>query len=83
MGKLIPFPVKNWNNTPEGFIQEACEKILSGEVKAEKIALVVQSSDGYVLTGYYNCGVADKQYLASHIQVDAMWGVVKENRDQL
>lgn len=83
LSKVIPFPMSKGVKTPEEFVGELYEKIASGEVVVDKIAVVMQSPEGYVMTGYLNCDVGDKQLLASHIQVDAMWGIVKANKDQL
>lgn len=79
MSKVIPFPLEKGIETPEDFVQDFLHKIRSGVVTPRKIAIAMECEEGYVMTGYFDCDVADKQNLASHIQVDIMWEVVKSN----
>ena len=70
MGKVLHLPsfedkVK-WANQVYDAIME----------RGEKVAVIIQTPD-MVETGYFGCGVIDKQVLLGHIQVDVMHDVMR------
>ena len=65
---------------------EDCVKNLYERNKESRIvsaAIITQSEDRLVLTGYYNCDAQDKAIFAHNIQADAMLDVVCNNADKV
>ena len=76
MAKIIPFP------KPQDGLVALLEELTNEarEGKIEKLAMAMTSpSDSTIATAYHNVDVVDMQYLASHIQVDAMNEIVRVN----
>ena len=62
-------------------IEEFLQMAKNGEIK--NFLVSAESIDGTVMTGYCNLGVAEKQYMLSHVQVDVNYEIVKVNMNDL
>jgi len=63
---------------------EDCVKNLYERNKESRItsaAIITQSEDRVVLTGYYNCDAQDKAIFAHNLNADAMLDIVCNNAD--
>lgn len=77
MAQIIRFPNKENQNLVE-LLEDILHAAKAGEFKNFAFA-AIDSKNECVHTAYYNVDVAEKQYLASHIQTDAMYDVVRVN----
>ena len=61
------------------FLEDAIDK--AKEYKADNvlIAIKLKGEDGYVLTGYHNLSLAEKQELIGHIQIDIINEMIHQN----
>ena len=80
MNKPIPFPSKESYTNAEEFLKDFLSKICAREYEIDNLAIsFLNKKDNTVMTRYYQCNAIDKQNLASNIQIDAMWDIVKTN----
>lgn len=68
------------DNEMKAWLEDTLRYIL--ENNSDKIAFVGQSGNGEIFTAYFGVDCAKKVEFASHIQVDAMMDVIKEEDDE-
>ena len=59
------------------FFEDCIKSVM--EYKPEAMCFAAITKDGFVLTGYHNCGQQDKAIMAHNIYTDAMMDVIKTN----
>ena len=77
MGKIIKFKSKSDNAVD--FLKDALEKAKEYKVDNVMIAFKLRQEDAYIMTGYCNLDMAEKQELVGHIQVDIINDMIKQN----
>lgn len=75
--KIIKFKSKTDNVI--SFLEDAKEKVKEYEVDNVLIAMKLKNQENYVLTGYHNLNMAEKQELIGHIQVDIVNDMIQQN----
>jgi hypothetical protein len=76
-GNIVRIPSKNKNVLD--FIEELKEKIEQDNIDNIMIACYGKKDDEYVITGYVNLQNTEKQELLSHIQIDIINEMIREN----
>ena len=82
MGKIIKLKSKQENVL--GFLQDAIEKVKENNIDNVLIAFKLKQKDDkqdvpYVMTGYCNLDMMEKQELLGHIQIDIVDDMIKQN----
>lgn len=77
MGKIIRF--KSKSDDVEKFLEDALEKAKEYKVDNVMIAFKLRKEDAYIMTGYCNLDMAEKQELISHVQIDIVNDMIKQN----
>ena len=60
-----------------GWLEESLRNLIDTPV--ESICIITKSTDGEVLTGYYDCSVSDKLLFAGYLNQDAMIETLQVN----
>ena len=76
-GNIVRIPSKNKNVLD--FIEELKEKIEQDNIDNIMIGCYGEKDDEYVITGYVNLQNTEKQELLSHIQIDIINEMIREN----
>lgn len=77
MGKIIRL-----NSESQGvieFLQDAIKQVENYDIDNVMIAFKLRTEDAYVMTGYKNLDMAEKQELLGHIQIDIIRDFIQEN----
>lgn len=61
------------------FLEDAIVKVKEYKADNILIAIKLNGQDGYVLTGYHNLNMAEKQELIGHIQIDVIDEMIHQN----
>lgn len=61
------------------FLEDAIVKVKEYKADNVLIAIKLNGQDGYVLTGYHNLNMAEKQELIGHIQIDVIDEMIHQN----
>ena len=77
MGKVIKLK-SNQENVIE-FLEDAIVQARKYNVDNVMLAFKLKQKDAYVMTGYCNLDMAEKQELVGHIQVDIVNDMIREN----
>lgn len=77
MGKIIRFSSKNDNVIK--FLEEAIENAKEYGVDNALVAFKLKQEDAYIMTGYCNLDMGEKQEILGHIQVDIINDMIKQN----
>ena len=60
-----------------GWLEESLQNLIATSVMS--ICIISKSTDGEVLTGYYDCSVSDKLLFAGYLNQDAMIETLQVN----
>ena len=74
---IIRFPKKA--DTTAAFLKEAINIVESENIDNVMIAFKLKNETGYIMTGYHNLNMAEKQELLGHIQVDIIRDFIEHN----
>lgn len=77
MGKIIR--LKNKNDDVVAFLEDAINKVRENNIDNVMIAFKLRQEDAYIMTGYCNLDMGEKQELIGHIQVDIVNDMIKQN----
>lgn len=77
MGKIIKLK-SNQENVIE-FLEDAIVQAKKHHVDNVMIAFKLRQEDAYIMTGYCNLDMAEKQELIGHIQVDIVNDMIRRN----
>lgn len=77
MGKIIRFNSKN--DDVIKFLEEAIENAKRYKVDNAIVAFKLKQEDAYIMTGYCNLDMGEKQEILGHIQVDIINDMIKQN----
>lgn len=77
MGKILRFNSKT-DNVIE-FLTDAINKVKEYNIDNVLIAFKLKQEDSYIMTGYCNLEMGEKQELLGHIQVDIINDMIKQN----
>lgn len=77
MGKVVRF--KNKSDNVIEFLEEAIRQAKEYNVDNVMIAFKLKQEDAYIMTGYCNLEMAEKQELLGHIQIDIVNDMIKQN----
>lgn len=77
MGKIIK--LKNKNDDVVAFLEDAINKVRENNIDNVMIAFKLRQEDAYIMTGYCNLDMGEKQELIGHIQVDIVNDMIKQN----
>lgn len=77
MGKIIR--LKNKNDDVVTFLEDAINKVRENNIDNVMIAFKLRQEDAYIMTGYCNLDMGEKQELIGHIQVDIVNDMIKQN----
>ena len=75
MGKVVRF--KNKSDNVIEFLEEAIRQAKEYNVDNVMIAFKLKQEDAYIMTGYCNLEMAEKQELLGHIQIDIVNDMIK------
>ena len=77
MGKIVR--LKNKNDDVVAFLEDAINKVRENNIDNVMIAFKLRQEDAYIMTGYCNLDMGEKQELIGHIQVDIVNDMIKQN----
>ena len=77
MGKIIKLKSKQENVIE--FLKDAIVQAKKHNVDNVMIAFKLRQEEAYIMTGYCNLDMAEKQELIGHIQVDIVNDMIKQN----
>lgn len=77
MGKIIRLKSKQENVIE--FLEDAIVQARKYNVDNVMIAFKLRQEDAYIMTGYCNLDMGEKQELVGHIQVDIINDMIKQN----
>lgn len=77
MGKIIR--LKNKSDDVVNFLEQAISEVKKDNIDNVLIAFKLRQEDAYVMTGYCNLDMCEKQELLGHIQVDIVKDMIKQN----
>lgn len=77
MSNIIKFKSKS-DNVVE-FLEDAIDKVKENNIDNAMIAFKLKQEDAYIMTGYCNLSMGEKQELLGHIQVDIVNDMIKQN----
>lgn len=77
MAKIIK--MKSKNESILQFLEECKEEVIKNNIDNIMVAMKLKQEDAYVMTGYANLNMAEKQELLGHIQVDIVKDMIQEN----
>lgn len=61
------------------FLENAIAKVKEYKADNVLIAIKLKNKDNYVLTGYHNLNMAEKQELVGHVQIDIIDEMIYQN----
>lgn len=77
MGKIIRLKSKQENVIE--FLEDAIVQARKYDVDNVLIAFKLRQEEAYIMTGYCNLDMGEKQELLGHIQVDIVNDMIKQN----
>lgn len=77
MGKVVKIKTKN-DNLKE-FLDDFLKKVDEMDLDNVLIATKVKNGENYVMTGYCNLDLCEKQELLGHIQIDIVNDMIRQN----
>lgn len=77
MGKIIRLKSKQENVIE--FLEDAIVQARKYNVDNVMIAFKLRQEDAYIMTGYCNLDMGEKQELVGHIQIDIINDMIKQN----
>lgn len=77
MGKIIK--LKNKSDDVVGFLKDAINKVKENNIDNVLIAFKLKQEDAYIMTGYCNLDMGEKQEILGHVQADIINDMIKQN----
>lgn len=71
--------LRNKSDNVIDFLDDAKEKVREYNIDNVMLAFKLKEQDGYIMTGYCNLAMAEKQELLGHIQVDIVNDMIRQN----
>ena len=77
MGKIIK--LKNKQENVIDFLEDAIVQARKYNVDNVMIAFKLRQEDAYIMTGYCNLDMGEKQEILGHVQADIINDMIKQN----